>query len=74
MDELNEQDVRRLRKTYKYKLKPTPEQERALAFVVRRCRELYHAALQEGGVGEVQRERDCRQPECPTARRQGGAA
>ena len=36
-----------VRKTFKYKLKPTPEQERALAFVVRRCRELYNAALQE---------------------------
>jgi putative transposase len=47
MDELNEQDVRRLRKSYIYKLKPTPEQERAMAFVVRRCRELYNAALQE---------------------------
>ncbi|HEY7020933.1 MAG TPA: transposase [Ktedonobacterales bacterium] len=36
-----------VRKTYKYKLKPTSEQERALAFVLRRCRELYNAALQE---------------------------
>ena len=36
-----------VRKTYKYKLKPTPEQERAMAFVLRRCRELYNAALQE---------------------------
>jgi putative transposase len=36
-----------VRKTYKYKLKPTPEQERAMAFVVRRCRELNNAALQE---------------------------
>jgi putative transposase len=36
-----------VRKTFKYKLKPTPEQEEALAFVVRRCRELYNAALQE---------------------------
>jgi putative transposase len=26
---------------------PTPEQERTMAFVVRRCRELYNAALQE---------------------------
>jgi hypothetical protein len=34
-------------KTYKYKLKPTPEQERTLAFVLRRCCELYNAALQE---------------------------
>jgi putative transposase len=35
------------RKTFKYKLKPTPEQEQAMAFVLRRCRELYNAALQE---------------------------
>jgi putative transposase len=34
-----------VRKTFKYKLKPTPEQERAMAFVLRRCRELYNAAL-----------------------------
>jgi putative transposase len=36
-----------VRKTFKYKLKPTPEQERAMAFVLRRCRELYNAALHE---------------------------
>jgi putative transposase len=36
-----------VRKTFKYKLKPTPAQERTLAFVVRRCRELYNAALEE---------------------------
>src|ERR1700745_1950830 len=36
-----------IHKTFKYKLKPTPEQEQALAFVVRRCRELYNAAMQE---------------------------
>ncbi|MGO8949550.1 MAG: RNA-guided endonuclease InsQ/TnpB family protein [Ktedonobacterales bacterium] len=36
-----------VRKTYKYKLQPTPPQEQTLAFVVRRCRELYNAALQE---------------------------
>jgi putative transposase len=40
-------DQQTVRKTYKYKLKPTPQQEQALAFVVRRCRELYNAALQE---------------------------
>jgi putative transposase len=40
-------DEQTVRKTCKYKLKPTPEQERAMAFVVRRCRELYNAALQE---------------------------
>ena len=39
--------VRQMRKTFKYKLKPTAEQEQAMAFVVRRCRELYNAALQE---------------------------
>src|SRR5258707_478581 len=36
-----------VRKTFKYKLKPTPHPEQALAFVMRRCRELYNAALQE---------------------------
>jgi len=40
-------DTQMVRKTYKYKLKPTPEQEQAMAFVLRRCRELYNAALQE---------------------------
>jgi putative transposase len=39
--------VQTVRKTFKYKLKPTPDQERTMAFVVRRCRELYNAALQE---------------------------
>ncbi len=40
-------DEQGVRKTFKYKLKPTHEQERALAFVVRRCRELYNAGLEE---------------------------
>jgi len=40
-------DEQAVRKSFKYQLKPTPEQERALACVVRRCRELYTAALQE---------------------------
>ena len=40
-------ETQTVRKTYKYKLKPTSEQERAMAFVLRRCRELYNAALQE---------------------------
>src|SRR5690348_14423085 len=44
MDELSGQG---LRKTFKYKLKPTAGQEQAMDFVVRRCRELYNAALQE---------------------------
>src|SRR5262252_315799 len=36
-----------VRKTFKYKLLPTPEQERTLATVVWRRRELYNAGLQE---------------------------
>ncbi len=40
MDERAAQSIQGIRKTFKYKLKPTPEQERAMAFVVRRCREL----------------------------------
>src|SRR5262249_22272085 len=40
-------DKQGIRKTFKDKLKPTPEQEQALALVVRRCRELYNAVLQE---------------------------
>jgi putative transposase len=36
-----------VRKTFKYKLRPTAEQEGTMAFVVRRCCELYNAALQE---------------------------
>jgi putative transposase len=40
-------DQQTVRKTFKYKLVPTPEQEQTMAFVVHRCRELYNAALQE---------------------------
>src|SRR5690242_17062397 len=40
-------DTQSTRKTFRYKLRPTPQQERAMAFVLRRCRELYNAALQE---------------------------
>jgi putative transposase len=36
-----------VRKTFKYKLQPTAEQEGTMAFVLRRCRELYNAALEE---------------------------
>jgi len=35
------------RKTYHYKLKPTPEQERALETVLTRCRMLYNCALEQ---------------------------
>src|SRR5215467_10309232 len=44
---MSEPGPQTVRKTYKYKLKPTSEQERAMAFVLRRCCELYNAALQE---------------------------
>jgi putative transposase len=40
-------DEQTIRKTFKYKLTPTPEQERVMAFVLRRCRALYNAALHE---------------------------
>jgi putative transposase len=36
-----------VRKTYQEKLRPTPAQERALDAVLWRCRELYHAALEQ---------------------------
>ena len=36
-----------VRKTFKYRLKPTPAQERALAVALWRCRELYNAGLEE---------------------------
>src|SRR5215469_9734595 len=45
--EWNKMDVLTVRKTFKYKLQPTAEQEGAMAFVLRRCRERYNAALQE---------------------------
>jgi putative transposase len=39
-------DEQTVRKTFKYRLEPTPDQEQALEIVVRRCRELYNAALE----------------------------
>jgi putative transposase len=36
-----------VRKTYKYKLKPTPEQERELGRVLGLCRALYNTALEQ---------------------------
>jgi hypothetical protein len=58
---MNEQAVR---KTVKYKLKPTPEQEQALAFVVRRRapvpRTLYRRpARAQSGVEEGREEGRC---------------
>jgi putative transposase len=40
-------DTPTVRKTFKFKLLPTEGQEQTMAFVLRRCRELYNAALQE---------------------------
>jgi putative transposase len=42
-----EQQRESARKTFKYKLKPTPEQERVLDRTLMLCRELYNAALEE---------------------------
>ena len=36
-----------LRKTFKYKIKPTPEQERELGRVLGLCRWLYNTALEQ---------------------------
>jgi putative transposase len=44
MEEVEQTTVR---KAYKEKLRPTPAQERALAEVLWRCRDLYNAALEQ---------------------------
>ena len=64
------------RKTYKYTLQPTAEQEATLAFVVRRCRELYNAALPgaAGRLADVRRAPHRCWPERSIAGDQGGAA
>jgi putative transposase len=45
--EKRDMDQPTVRKTFKYKLQPTAEQEGTMEFVLRRCRELYNAALTE---------------------------
>src|SRR6476469_4181075 len=40
-------EQQRIHKTYKYRLMPTPEQERGLEDILWRCRELYNAGLEE---------------------------
>jgi putative transposase len=40
-------EQRTVRKTYKYRLKPTPQQERELARVLGLCRDLYNTALEQ---------------------------
>jgi len=51
MEYLTEMDkpatIATVRQTFKYKLLPTDAQEHTMALVLRRCRELYNAALQE---------------------------
>jgi hypothetical protein len=42
-----EQQHGSVRKTYKYKLQPSPTQAQALETVLRRCRMLYNAALEQ---------------------------
>src|SRR5262249_44275211 len=42
-----EQEQQTVPKTYQYKLKPTPQQERALETVLWRCRTLYNCALEQ---------------------------
>ncbi len=42
-----EQQSSNIRKTYKYRLTPTPAQEQALETVLQRCRTLYNVALEQ---------------------------
>src|SRR5215467_12801514 len=42
-----QQNERRTRKAFQYRLYPTKEQEGHLLFVLRRCRELYNSGLEE---------------------------
>ncbi|HEU4785009.1 MAG TPA: transposase [Ktedonobacterales bacterium] len=42
-----EQQSGGVRKTYKYRLNPTPQQEQALDTVLSRCRTLYNVALEQ---------------------------
>lgn len=44
---MDEQTAQHVRKTFKYKLTPTSEQERTLAETLWRCRALYNTALEE---------------------------
>ncbi len=60
-----------LRKAYKYKLKPTPEQARQLEQVLWRCRTLYNTALEQRITAYRQRgvtltRYAASKPSCPT--------
>src|SRR5262245_21575021 len=43
----NDTGAQTLRKTFRYTLRPTPEQEQALETVLERCRTLYNTALEQ---------------------------
>jgi transposase len=45
-------EQQRVRKTYKYRLKPTPEQERALERTLMLCRHIYNAAKNIERLGQ----------------------
>jgi putative transposase len=66
----------RVRKTFKYKLKPTPAQEQTLELVVRRCRTLYDTALEQRKVwwarGQSERATYYRPTKSRIARPEGG--
>jgi putative transposase len=47
MEQASEKSKRTVRKTYHYRLVPTPEQAWALATVLSRCRTLYNCALEQ---------------------------
>src|SRR5262252_388977 len=44
---INVEQQQKVRKTYKYKLMPTPARERVLEHVLWRCHTLYNTALEE---------------------------
>jgi Helix-turn-helix domain len=44
---MEQHSVSTIRKTFKYKLIPTPQQERVLELVLSRCRTLYNIALEQ---------------------------
>jgi putative transposase len=47
MEQMEQQAIHTVHKTYKEKLRPTPSQERVLEDVLWRCRDLYNAALEQ---------------------------
>ena len=62
-----------IRKTYQYKLKPTPEQERVLERILMLCRHVYNAAMDErrkrGGCAASASPTTSRRPNCPASKK-----